>query len=148
MLLNKFSNKLLNLYSPCISTEPFKLATSWATCCLTCVWECCWNRSHWTQVEQQVRQLVSESFHTGHMCGNLLPNLVGNMWPVWKHYNATFTRKLGLIGACAGVSLPRAGRSKFSWGLRFNRHGHKLKRATGPKTPWSRGLPVWGWSRL
>ena len=41
MLLNKFSNKLLklllNLYSPCCSTEPFTLATSSATCCWTCV---------------------------------------------------------------------------------------------------------------
>jgi len=45
------------------------------TCCHTCG-QCERTR---TQVEQQVRQLVSESFHTGHMCGNLLPNLFGNM---------------------------------------------------------------------
>jgi len=49
-LSNKLLNLLLNLYSPCISMEPFTLATS----CSTCVRECCWNRSHWTLVEQQV----------------------------------------------------------------------------------------------
>jgi len=133
-------NLLLNLYSPCISTEPFTLATSWATCCWTCVRECCWNRSHWTQVEQQVvthfrandvicslllratqtccrtcgqcertrthieqqvGQLVSESFHTGHMCGSLLPNLFGNMWPVWKHYYKRRSISVGCQTAAA-----------------------------------------------
>ena len=46
-----------------------------ATCCRTC------------GTRQQVRQLVSESFHTSNKLSNLLLNLCGNMWPVWKHYN-------------------------------------------------------------
>ena len=37
-------------------------------------------------VEQQVRQLVSESFHTSNKLSNLCGNMCGNMWPVWKHY--------------------------------------------------------------
>ena len=39
-----------------------------------------------THVEQQVRQLVSESFHTSNKLSNLCGNMCGNMWPVWKHY--------------------------------------------------------------
>ena len=52
MLLNKFGNKLLNLYSPCISTEPFTLATSSATCVRVL--------SHWPHVRQFVAELVRQ----------------------------------------------------------------------------------------
>ena len=44
--------------SPCISMEPFTLATS----CSTYVRECCWNRSHWPHVATQVAD--AHQFHS------------------------------------------------------------------------------------
>jgi len=80
MLLNKFSNKLLNLllnlYSPCCLTEPFTLATSSATCCDTFS---CTRQFHSPEVAADPR------YQPGH--ADLLPH----MWLVWK-YSATSCR--------------------------------------------------------
>ena len=82
--------------SPCISMEPFTLATCRHISCLRtsvpcargrrCTQSCRRTCRQCERTRQQVERLVSVSFHTGDMCGNLCGNMCGNMWPVRKHY--------------------------------------------------------------
>ena len=93
MLLNKLSNKLRHIFVHVRTSVPFARGRRWSshTCCRTCG-QCERTR---TQDEQQVRQLVSESFHTSNKLSNLLRNLFSNMWPVWKHYKGWLNSKVG-----------------------------------------------------
>jgi len=100
MLVNKLSNKLLNLYSPCCSTEPFTLdtcsATSWDT--FSCARQFYspeiatarrFVAAHVASVKGLGHKLSNKFVNLcpspvtlEHMFGNMLLNLFGNMWPV------------------------------------------------------------------
>jgi len=103
---NKFSNLLINL-CPRMLLEPFTLdtcsATSWDTFS-------CARQFHSPEVAAASRfvaahvasvkglghklsnkfgNLCPSPFTLGYMFGNMLLNLFGNTWPVWKHYYMT-----------------------------------------------------------
>jgi len=102
---NKFSNLLLNL-CPRMLLEPFTLDTCSATSCGTFS---CTRQFHSPEVATARRfvaahvasvkglghklsnkfgNLCPSPFTLGHIFGNMLLNLFGNVWPVWKHYYA------------------------------------------------------------